>query len=113
MQELLPVNMLIVLGVAAAIMVFMTYYGFRLIFGVRASSFSRPRLSTVFGIWTFLFMGIFLGIYAMLAIYTGELGIGPELGWLFDNEYMFIFMCSLIVSFLIPLGYLYVYRGGS
>jgi len=113
MQELLPVEFLVAIGISALFMVFMTYFGFNLIFRRTASSFSKPRLSTVFGIWSFLFLALFLGVFAMISMYTMQLGIGPELGWLFDNTHTFILVCSIVVAFMIPLGYLYIYRGGS
>jgi hypothetical protein len=113
MQELLPLELLMGIGIVVVFMVFMTYYGFNLIFRKTASSFSRPKMSTVFGIWTFLFMALFLGVFVMISMYTMQLGIGEDLGWLFDNTHTFIAVCSMIVAFMIPLGYLYIYRGGS
>ena len=113
MQELLPVEFLAVIGISVLFMVFMTYYGFNLIFRKTASSFSKPRISTIFGIWSFLFLALFLGVFVMISMYTAQLGIGTELGWLFDNTHTFVLVCSVVVAFMIPLGYLYMYRGGA
>lgn len=114
MQELMPIDLLLVLGVASLVMIFLTYYGLR--FATRGmasvSSFTRPQVSMILGIWTFLFIGMFLGVFVAFSMFSGTLQIvGFE--WLLGNVDVFIAVIGLSVAFLIPLGYLYIYRGGS
>lgn len=108
-----PMEFLAVILMFVGTMVFLTYYGYRIMGSAyRISSFDRARMSTIIGVWTFLFIGMFIGIFAMIALYMGELSVvGWE--WLFGTQDYIIALLAFVVAFSVSLGYLYIYRGGA
>lgn len=111
MQELFgdPIELLIVIAVVAVFFVALTYFGTG---RLKIKGFSQPRMTTTIGMATFLFIGMMLGVFTMIALYMGDITVvGGE--FLFNNIHVMIILVAFLVSFLGSLSYLYIYRGGA
>lgn len=110
MQNLFdPVTLLATLAALAIFFVLVTYFGSGYI---KIKGFTKPRMTTLIGMLTFLFIGMTLGVFTVMALYMGDISIvGGEL--LFNNTYVMIILVAFVVSFLGSLSYLYIYRGGA
>lgn len=111
MQELLgnPIELLAFMATLAVIFVIITYFASG---RIKIKGFTRPRITTSVGMATFLFVGMMLGVFIVMALYMGDIEmIGGDL--LFNNIHIMIILVAFVVSFLGALSYLYIYRGGA
>ena len=113
MQDILPPTILLFIAMGAAMFfIAITYLRWT---GSSLKQFTMPRGATSIGLLVFLFTGMALGIFLVLALYTGDLGIPGGLvnDFVFDNPIFLVFTISFVFAFMLMLSYVYIYRGGA